>query len=937
MNESLRLPDQFAGPWDHLLILSYGLDAVFFERQLMRQLAARCRDKIILTDGRQYIRTSTDYAESAQHMPPGKVRTLNRAYVAEGIFSAHAAHAKLALLANSERGRLLVGSGNLGRGYVSGAELYTAYDYTAQESATLPAFQATAAFIEELLKRRYISMLAKERVEALLLDLPWLNSAAPALQTTPLPIIHNLQRDMLTQLLDAVGGEPVIELWLHAPFFDRDVVALRRLLAALRPQTTHLLIQPGHTSVDAQRLLQVAEEVEGTCEMHRCHLASDRQELIHAKFYLLKLAQRSICLHGSPNLSQVALLLTDPQGNIELANLQSGPRDAFDDLLQGLIIGPAETAQFQAEPDDWDLRYRSDADDTTNKNWYLTLRSGEWRDQRLVLVASDTWPDFTGATLAIGEEDFALRLIGQPNPQTIELLLSAEAASALEHRAVRVRWDAGAEERTTNPIFACHLRALDEALQQSASADTLKRLGDLDLEETDIEALLNELNSAMLIDRVSVFQIAGRGLTPNGADDEEAAGPYIPYDAIDERLLQRHLQAYQNGFGGGAHDGRSHLQVILNAITGHFQGMTERDVELAVAQVGGATLVESNAQSEEDVEYAEEHEGQTVKGESPQREAMIRPQLRRLLLNFIRRFIKGLASRRFQEFAGVEIMTRNYEIFAHLLMRLFPKEWIEREEIVRALLATWRAYWGDAEHQGYFQILTDEEQPQALAELRYAHADAKLLVSLYCCITEVTGDDHRSGKLSIRVRDQLRHILITIPFPLTESLMEDVWLIGAEMFGTATPSCHNMVSALSSLAGYETQITLLRALERDMNLPSGSLRFGRVDIWLNDPDKGRIKDFVEALVATPPSITNDQDAQTLLRHWMGRQQLDHYHLMCDEISWGFYEPARSAGKYMSIDTPGERETLVALASTPPSWSANLHQLLALAQQVDAHG
>src|SRR5260370_26227257 len=108
---ALELPEQLKGPWDHALILSYGLDIPFFERALWYQFPTRCRNKIILADGQQYLQVSDAYSQQR-----GLVRHMNQLYVVAGIFGLHtytSAHAKLILLTNAQQGRLLVGSGNL--------------------------------------------------------------------------------------------------------------------------------------------------------------------------------------------------------------------------------------------------------------------------------------------------------------------------------------------------------------------------------------------------------------------------------------------------------------------------------------------------------------------------------------------------------------------------------------------------------------------------------------------------------------------------------------------------------------------------------------------------------------------------------------------------------------------------------------------------------
>ena len=92
----LEVPEQLRGPWEHALILTYGMDITFFERALWPQFAARCHNKIILADGEQYLQKSEDYAQQK-----GLVRYLNQSYVVAGIFGPHAytsAHTKLILL-----------------------------------------------------------------------------------------------------------------------------------------------------------------------------------------------------------------------------------------------------------------------------------------------------------------------------------------------------------------------------------------------------------------------------------------------------------------------------------------------------------------------------------------------------------------------------------------------------------------------------------------------------------------------------------------------------------------------------------------------------------------------------------------------------------------------------------------------------------------------
>ncbi|MEI7768418.1 MAG: hypothetical protein WCI67_00440 [Chloroflexales bacterium] len=144
----LPLPEQFTGPWEHLLILTYGMDLPFFEQTLLRELSARCRNRIILSDGQHFLDACALYQQNAL------ARYFNQRYVAEGIFAPRAAHAKLILLTNPTAGRLLIGSGNLSmHGYASGGELFTSYAYSAADPERREAFSG----VRDLLDRSHMA------------------------------------------------------------------------------------------------------------------------------------------------------------------------------------------------------------------------------------------------------------------------------------------------------------------------------------------------------------------------------------------------------------------------------------------------------------------------------------------------------------------------------------------------------------------------------------------------------------------------------------------------------------------------------------------------------------------------------------------------------------------------------------------------------------
>ncbi len=78
----VQLPNQLNGPWDHLLILTYGMDLPFFEYALLRELPARCRNRIVLGDGAHLLEISEAHARD------GLARAMNHRYVADVNYSA---------------------------------------------------------------------------------------------------------------------------------------------------------------------------------------------------------------------------------------------------------------------------------------------------------------------------------------------------------------------------------------------------------------------------------------------------------------------------------------------------------------------------------------------------------------------------------------------------------------------------------------------------------------------------------------------------------------------------------------------------------------------------------------------------------------------------------------------------------------------------------
>lgn len=910
MNE-LRLPEQLTGAWDHVLILTYGADLPFFENALWSQLAS-CRNKIILVDGAQYLTHCLEWTGT------GALRFLNQRYVAEGVFAPHAAHAKMILLTNQKAGRLLVGSGNLGlNGYASGGELFTQYDYTVESPGQLGAFLSAWQLVEGLLARGYVTgAQARRRIDYLLEHTPWLlGSAADA----PRPVRHNLAENFLAQLSAVVGDREVEDLWILSPFFDSDAVALDRMLAALQPRRATILVQPGATSVEPASLQRVLEKHKGRCEM-RPVSRGDGTPYIHAKLYLVKLRDSAVCLQGSPNLSQAAMLLTVPQGNIELANLVEAPRDAFDHLFAAMHIGPPATHLSEL---DLSLDPFSSLPAQLNADWQLL--GGEWQDDRLRLQFWGNPPDLTDAELIIGGIARRLDVISQQDG-LLQVHLSNEEAGLLGRGLpVALRWREGGQAHDTNPVFVCNQATLEQELAERATGEALPRIGSLDLDDAEFESLLVALESTVVIDRRGLWELAGQRLPASTGENDDA--PPLDYLNVDYELLRRHPRIQQYiAMRTGASYRPTRLQIILNAIVDHFRvmlatpaGTSEPPITAGIDEIGGETEEESERNAKE----------------RQRRRQSVAQRTERILKSFIRRYLRGLRSPDFQKAAGYEVMVHNYSIFSYLLWRLFAKTWVAPEFLVESLLETWSFFWGNLEQTGYYWKLSEEEQALAKEWLCEQYGDGHLLAAMTWSASIVAV--HEQQELRFALRDFWRAFLAHAPFQPTVKALEVAWRSLAVLRPYASPLPTQIVGDLARLADFETRDSFLRTMERRYRCPVRSWRFAKASVARESFVDGISVDCV--VLPLNGALASQSHAMKVLQAWMRWDSRDYYRLASPDCNNAqeliFFDRTSGYGIYRVVGSSSGPVEFESVPVTAEPWDATLAQLQAKAIELES--
>jgi hypothetical protein len=899
MSNALEIPTLLKGSWDHLLILTYGADLAFFENAIWRQLSNRCKNKIILADGRCYLQAYQDAERN------DTVRYVNQNYVFDGIFTPHAAHSKVILLTNAEEGRLLVGSGNLGMpGYASGGELFTQYEYNNKSRESLSAFAAIRSLLERLIDKNALQPITVKHINHLFDNTPWLYHSAGKDQQV---ICHNLDESMLQQLKRAVGKETVEEVWVLSPFYDPEAKALEQIINDFSPKQIHLLIQPGLTSASPKALRRVTRQYPHRVFVHPFSLLGDLSDVyVHAKLYLLKTKTRSICMQGSPNLSQVAMMRTFQYGNLELANLAIFPAKEIQiTVLDSLQIHPA-TTDFDA----LDLEYRDEERPSISLDTFV-VRGGDWDGKFVTIHFSGTLPNLH--KLGIGDMEVLSTKVEIGNG-FLKFEVSPEYQELLDsNMAVHLILD-GKNTAQSNPVYLWHRKKLSSLLNVATSDVPWTATGELNLGDEELENLLIDLDANLIIDRKSIWRVAKKDLPPNADENDEVLK--LTYANIDYEQLRRHprIQQYKRSkaAGYGAPDDPTPLQALLASILEHFQSIHDIRHGIKTPKSGSEELPPEN--EEELDENGRRH-----------RRVATQRRIRRILKNFVRRYIRGLESRDFQELVGPEVLVKNYTIFSHILWRLLHRDEVEHEFIAETFLNIWGLFWGSQHHVGIFQRMEPEFQGQALQFLREHKSDSQMLASMYyCSIILMTPDGQRSR---LQLRNFLRRVLEQDWLPRTTETLEATWVFVGSLLSYEPPTPLRIIRDISLLASFETTGGLLDALEKEFKIDC------RLEPQVVYREAVRRQVQVESLVIKDQGKRFTLDlGKSIVQRWQEMQEKDYYRIVSGDGQRIFqYESARKMGSFYLKATGEFEEFDGAMASAVCEWKSVLDDLSVIAQ------
>ena len=894
--DRLELPPRLRGGWDQALFLTYGADLAFFESAIYREISA-ARNIIILADQERLLET---LSRQARHRT---ARSINRSYLVSGVRSEHAMHAKAILLTSEGKGRLLIGSGNLSlQGYASGGELFTQYEFTEDLAEPPAAFGAFWAFVRGLRDRGLLEIAATGYLDRFADRAPWLHRSGQAEPT----VWHNLDQPLLAQLVALVDGAPVEELWVLAPFHDRKSAALEELLARLQPDRVNLLVQPRRTSVDPTTLsdLMGPEPVSFLAVGE-----GNRDPYLHAKLVLAHTADRAICLQGSANLSQVALLRPASNGNVELANVADGPRGAFDYLIEELQ--PREERDISA----LELSLQTDSPLDIDGAKEVRLASATLRGTVLTTELAQPLRLLQTCVLLIDDEEKATFSLGAL-ATTHKFDLSPEIASELTDSrsiSIRVVFTDG-DELTSNHVFPVLLDALDRKLQGSARPADVDRVGDLDLDDEELEELLRQLNSLLMIDDQSIWQAAGRTTQIAPSDDADAVS--ISYEDIDYELLRQHPKFRQyTGHAHGEALAPLPVQAILRSITAHFEQFLGLEPHI-VKPISQEALEEGESDVEEERE-ADERERQRRRWSTDQR-------LRRIVDTFLRRYLRGLSSPSFQDVAGPEVMAQNFVIFNHLLWRLFTKEWADADHVSRASADIWTLFWGRTDEPGYWVNLSAEDRMEAERWMEKYETITVVASSLAYGLKAAVAS--QNDDLLTHLRDTWRFALAAgLIVPTSELLQKATALLNA-LIPYDPPEPAEIAADLVWLANFDTRE---RFLAWAAQLAGCDSRPEITRPVVNRPGRGNTT--VECLILPGVRLARHV-AESIIGRWMRVEKLDYYRVATPAHDVMFFDLEAGTGIYKGPN--GDIEDVDEVNATRFMWDGPLSELAMIAAVLD---
>lgn len=332
----------------HVIILTHNIDFIFMQTVVLSAIRRCGNPKItVFADSGCAQESFTQQKDALSEL--GTRYRVVPCHMGEG----YRFHSKAVCLTGHQGGTLLVGSGNLTfGGWLENGEVWTRFENEKDGSGPFFEFKE---HLHGILDHVHLpEVIEREVAEAFdsshyrwLLERP-LNGKSLIGRTGSGPAL-------IEKLLKTCGAEPIDELFVCAPYFDRDGVCLNQLVESSRAARTTILCQARSTGLH-QRAWGPTETLATlkSVDFKRPeHSTFERSAFLHAKFYAFRRTDSVVVFAGSANCSRAAMTAKGNSGNAELMSLRNLSPQAFKSEFLDELHFSSEPVNLSSElPDD---------------------------------------------------------------------------------------------------------------------------------------------------------------------------------------------------------------------------------------------------------------------------------------------------------------------------------------------------------------------------------------------------------------------------------------------------------------------------------------------------------------------------------------------------------------------------------------------------------
>ena len=600
-------------------------------------------------------------------------------------------------MSGEQAATLLVGSGNLTfGGWRENAEVWTHFESGRDAAAPFVAFKD---YLTEVVKRIALPGAVMAEIDDAFCPKgkTWLSAEG----TNDRVLIGRVGTGsaLIEQMLDAGGQGPVDELFICAPYFDDEGIALRELVTRVGANRTTVLCQAGRTTLRKQAWKAIAPIacLQGIDFTHENADNEGRSAFVHAKFYGFRRGNEVIVFSGSANCSRAALTVPGKAGNAELMTGRAMTLPAFEEELLGeLRLSPTCVVLADGPP--------SDADDHPGA---APLR---------VLAAR-----FESGGLLVGyvpkDASVIECLVDDVAMDFVEMDAGVLRVScANEPKAVWVRARVEGKLISSEPTWIDlerHLRATAQGRNLADSIRTRIRPGAWSASGWTelLEVLCRHLSYMPTVRTAASGQRSGRG-TPDELQEFTAADVFSTgYRAPKLHAMGPHTGVSEDG----------HVQSLQRLLLRWFDaGQQEPDDEPSINDD------EIDPEDDETVDRPEALPSTPFPNAAPtERDS-------RSIAQLLDQLQTALTSAEFLSGRGPEHLAADLKLASTLLCVGRRKGWIERERFLDLTRRVWSSLFFSSAHRrnaGWLQVLSDtsEDRETFINSLRSKQLSAALI------------------------------------------------------------------------------------------------------------------------------------------------------------------------------------------------------------------